>query len=63
MSSLISIDITTNIEVADVLKACRHQHGLPATIEAIISYCCENNDFEFEDALIAALQKFKEDNA
>lgn len=59
---LTSYDITTNLDLVEVMRDTQRQHGTKGLINCIIEFCCENGDFSFEDALIAALEKFKAEN-
>lgn len=58
----ISHDINTTIHLPEIMRSCQQQHGLDGLVGSIIEYCCENNSFDFEDKLIAALVKFKAEN-
>lgn len=60
--NLINSDININIDLVEVMRDAQRQHGTKGLINCIIEFCCENADFEFEDELIAALEKFKAEN-
>lgn len=62
MKHLTNSDININLDLVEVMRDTQRQHGTKALIDCIIEFCCENADFTFEDAAIAALQKFKTDN-
>ena len=61
----ITIDISANVTLPSILKQMRNQWSFDEIIEGVLDFCCDLTDekFEFETKLIAALQKFKEDNA
>ena len=62
MNKQISTDVSINLDFVEIMRETRQQHGTIGLIECIMNFCCENMDFTFEDELIAALQKFREEN-
>ena len=59
----ITIDIATTVTLPDMLKALHQQWGCQAAVDGIIDFICDQPDEKFEDMLMAALLKFKEENA
>jgi hypothetical protein len=59
----IIIEVTTNVTLPDLLKQMRQQWSYKEIVEGIIDFVEVQPDEKFEDALIAALNKFKADNA
>jgi len=59
---LTSYDVSTNIDLVEIMRETQRQHGTEGLIDCIIEFCCENADFTFEDAAIARLQEFKANN-
>ena len=59
-----TVDIPVNVTIYDVLTEAKRQWTNREIIEDILKFCCAQDDteFTFETELIAALQKFKEDN-
>ena len=59
-----TVDIPINVTIYDVLTEAKRQWTNREIIEDILKFCCAQDDteFTFETELIAALQKFKEDN-
>lgn len=59
-----TVDIPVNVTIYDVLTEAKRQWSHREIIEDIINFCCSQDDaeFTFETELIAALQKFKEEN-
>jgi hypothetical protein len=55
-------DVSIDLDLVEIMRETRQQHGTTGLIECIMNFCCENMDFTFEDELIAALQKFREEN-
>jgi hypothetical protein len=62
MKHLTSYDITTNLDLVEIMRDTQRQHGTDGLIDCIIEFCCENQDFTFEDALVARVEKLKADN-
>jgi hypothetical protein len=63
MSKQITTDVSIELNFVEIMRETKRQHGTTGLIECIIDYCCENMDFSFEDELVAAIQKFKAENA
>ena len=59
----ITIDVTTNVTLPDILEKLHHQWGYEQVVEGIIDFVCAQTTEQFEDMLMAALVKFKEENA
>lgn len=62
MTKTTCIDVPVYLDFVEIMRETRQQHGTTGLIECIMNFCCENMDFTFEDELIAALQKFREEN-
>ena len=62
MNKTTCIDVPVYLDLVEIMRETRQQHGTTGLIECIMNFCCENMDFTFEDELIAALQKFREEN-
>jgi hypothetical protein len=62
MSRQINYDVSIDIDLVEIMRETKRQHGTTGLIESIIEYCCDNMDFTFEDELIAALKRYKLEN-
>lgn len=62
MKNPISIEVSVNLSLANILSEMKHQHGTKGIIEGIIEFCTDGIDFTFEDELIKALETFKKEN-
>lgn len=54
--------ITTENTLPNILRLFVQEHSNKAMVQAIIEYCADQHDDDFESQLFAALQKFKTDN-
>jgi hypothetical protein len=62
MSRQITTDVSIELNLVEIMRETKRQHGTTGLIESIIEYCCDNMDFTFEDELIAALKRYKLEN-
>lgn len=62
MKNPIYYEASIELNLQEVLGAVRQEHGIKGIIEGIIDFCCDQNDFTFEDELIKALETFKKEN-
>ena len=62
MSKQITTDVSIELNLVEIMRETKRQHGTTGLIESIIEYCCDNMDFTFEDELIAALKRYKLEN-
>lgn len=60
MSKLFTI--TTENTLPKIMQLFINEHSNKAMVEGIIEYCADQLDSDFENQLLAALQKFKADN-
>ena len=60
MSKLFTI--TTENTLPNILRMFLAEHSNKAMVAAIIEFCADQHDNDFESQLLAALQKFKTDN-
>lgn len=63
MNNTPDIAITTHTTLPSVLKTMQQQWSNDQIVEGIIDFVSDQTDEKFEDALLAALNKFKADNA
>jgi hypothetical protein len=56
------IEITHEVTLPKVLKEFRKQWSADDMVADIIEFICDQPDTQFEDKLLARLQKFKADN-
>ncbi len=54
--------VTTETTLPKILEMFLREHSNKSMVEAIIEYCADQIDSDFENQLLTALQKFKADN-
>ena len=60
MSKLFTV--TTENTLPNMMRLFLREHSNKSMVEAIIEYCADQLDSDFENQLLTALQKFKADN-
>lgn len=63
MKNPVYYDATVEINLQEVLRAVKREHGVKGLIEGIIDFCCDQTDSVFEDELLKAIETFKKENS
>jgi hypothetical protein len=62
MNETTCIEVPVCLDFVDIMSETARQHGDDILVQHIISYCCDQSDYAFENKLSAALLKFQEEN-
>lgn len=62
MSKTTCIEVPVYLDFVEIMSETARQHGEDILVQHIISYCCDQSDYSFENKLSAALFKFQEEN-
>ena len=63
MKNPVYYDAIVELNLQEVLRAVKREHGIKGMVEGIIDFCCDQTDSVFEDELIKAIEKFRKENS